>query len=201
MYRKYKEFVEGYIDITSEEWNIYTSKIEIMHYKKGDILHKAGEICNKISFINYGLARTYIIGENGKDYTWNILFNDDSAKANNLFVVDYYSFVTQNPSIVNIEVIEDCELLTVEYDDVQSLHNTLEKEKKFSCIMGEIAYASLYERMVDRQIKTSQERFEAFMQNTPYLLEKVPQYHIATYLGMTPQYLSQLKKEYKYENS
>ena len=198
MYTKYKEFIDKYIDITSEEWELYKSKINIEHYKKGQIIHHSGDVCKKISFINSGLARAYMIGEDGKDYTWNIMFNDNNAKVNNLFVVDYYSFITQNESMVNIEVIEDCELLVLEYDVVQSLHKTLRKEERLSRIISEIAYATLYEKMVDRQMKTSQERFEEFMQTTPYLLDKVPQYHIATYLNMTPQYLSQLKKEYKY---
>jgi len=198
MYTKYKNFIKQYIDVTSEEWELYKSKINIEYYKKGQIIHHVGDVCRKISFINSGLARAYMIGEDGKDYTWNIIFNDNNAKVNNLFVVDYYSFITQNESMVNIEVLEDCELLVLEYDDVESLHKTLQKEERLSRIIAEIAYATLYEKMVDRQMKTSQERFEVFMQNTPYLLDKVPQYHIATYLGMTPQYLSQLKNNYKY---
>jgi len=199
MYIKYKNFIKKYIDITDSEWERYKSKISIEYYKKkGQIIHHVDNVCNKISFINSGLVRTYIIDEEGKDYTWSIMFNDENAQVNNLFVVDYYSFITQNKSMVNIEVIEDCELLVVSYDDVNNLHNTLHKEEKFSRIMTEIAYANLYEKIVNRQIKTSEERFHAFMHATPYLLDKVPQYHIATYLGMTPQYLSQLKKEYKY---
>jgi CRP-like cAMP-binding protein len=198
MYTKYKNFIKQYIDVTSEEWELYKSKINIEYYKKGQIIHHVGDVCRKISFINSGLARAYMIGEDGKDYTWNIIFNDNNAKVNNLFVVDYYSFITQNESVVNIEVIEDCELLVLEYNDVESLHKTLQKEERLSRIMAEIAYATLYEKMVDRQMKTSQERFDAFMKTTPYLLDKVPQYHIATYLGMTPQYLSQLKNNYKY---
>jgi CRP-like cAMP-binding protein len=198
MYSKYKKFIEKYIDITSKDWEIYKSKIHIEHYSKGQIIHHAGDVCSKISFINTGLARAYMIGEDGKDYTWNIMFNDNNAKVNNLFVVDYYSFITQKESMVNIEVIEDCELLVLEYDVVQSLHKTLRKEERLSRLISEIAYATLYKKIVDRQMKTSQERFDAFMQTTPYLLDKVPQYHIATYLGMTPQYLSQLKKDHKY---
>lgn len=198
MYTKYKKFIDKHIDITLVEWKQYKSKINIEHYKKGQIIHHAGDICQKISFINTGLARAYMIGEDGKDYTWNIIFNDNNAKVNNLFAVDYYSFITQNESMVNIEVVEDCELLVIEYDVVQSLHKTLQKEERLSRLISEIAYATLYEKMVDRQMKTSQERFDIFMQTTPYLLDKVPQYHIATYLGMTPQHLSQLKKDHKY---
>ncbi len=198
MYTKYKKFIEKYIDITSEEWEQYKTKINIEYYKKGQIIHHAGKVCNKISFINSGLARAYMVGEDGKDYTWNIMFNDNNAKVNNLFVVDYYSFITQKESMLSIEVIKDCELLVMEYDAVQSLHKILRKEERLSRLMAEVAYATLYEKIVDRQMKTSQERFDTFMLTTPYLLDKVPQYHIATYLGMTPQHLSQLKKDYKY---
>jgi len=197
MYAKYKKFIEKYINITASEWELYKSKMHIVHYPKGQIIHYAGDVCNKISFIASGLVRSYIIDEDGKDYTWNIMFNDKNAKTNNLFVVDYYSFITRNKSIVNIEVIEDCVLLAIEYNDVKNLHTILQKEEKFSRIMSEIAYANLYEKIIDRQMKTSEERFDTFMHTTPYLLDKVPQYHIATYLGMTPQYFSQLKKEYK----
>jgi len=197
MYAKYKKFIEKHIDMTASEWKLYKSKICIEYYKKGQIIHHAGDVCSKIAFINSGLVRTYIISEDGKDYTWSIMFNDKNAQVNNLFVVDYYSFITRNKSMVTIEVIEDCELLVVAYEDVNNLHNTLHKEEKFSRIMSEIAYATLYEKITDRQIKTSQERFDTFMHTTPYLLDKVPQYHIATYLGMTPQYFSQLKKECK----
>jgi len=198
MYAKYKKFIENYINITKLEWEHYKSKISIEYYKKGQIIHHAGNVCNKISFINSGLARSYLLDDNGKDYTWNIMFNDSNAKVDNLFVVDYYSFITQNESMVTIEVIEDCELLVLAYEDISSLHKTLQKEERLSRLITEVAYTTLYKKMLDRQTKTSQERFEALMQSTPYLLDKVPQYHIATYLGMTPQYLSQLKKDYKY---
>jgi len=198
MYTKYKNFVDKYIDFSAQEWEFYKSKMNIEYYQKGQIIHNIGDICNKISFINSGLARAYMIGEDGKDYTWNIMFNDHNSTINNLFIVDYYSFITQDVSMINIEVIEDCELLVLGHDDVQILHETLQKEESFSRIISEIAYVTLYTKMVERQMKTSQERFDIFMKTTPYLLEKVPQYHIATYLGMTPQYLSQLKKDYIY---
>ena len=155
MYTKYQNFIRQYIDVTSEEWEQYKIKINIEHYKKGQIIHHAGNVCSKISFINSGLVRAYMVDEDGKDYTWNIMFNDNNAKVNNLFVVDYYSFITQKESMLSIEVIKDCELLVMEYDAVQSLHKILRKEERLSRLMAEVAYATLYEKIVDRQMKTS----------------------------------------------
>jgi len=198
MYTKYKNFIDKYIDISLQDWEIYKSKIKIEYYKKGQIIHHAGEICNKIGFINSGLARVFVLNNDGKEYTWNILFHDEYSKTNNLIVVDYYSFLSRKESIMSIEILEDSEMLMLNYEDMQFLHKHVKSEAKMSRIMTEIAYITLYKKLMDRQLKTSEDRFIEFMQTTPYLLDKVPQYHIATYLGMTPQYLSQLKKEYQY---
>jgi hypothetical protein len=64
-------------------------------------------------------------------------------------------------------------------------------------LISQEAYTYLHNSIIIRQTKTAKERFENFISETPYLLEKVPQYHIATFLGITPQHLSRLKKEYK----
>lgn len=61
--------------------------------------------------------------------------------------------------------------------------------------MGQEAYSYLHNLIIQRQTLTAKERFEEFIKNTPHLLDKVPQYHIATFLGITPQHLSRLKKE------
>lgn len=198
MYKKYKEFIQKYVEIKEDEWELYTSKLQVESYKKDQIIHHAGDVCEKISFMNLGLARAYVLSNNGKDHTWNIMFNDTQSQMNNLFVVDYYSFITQKKSIMNIVAMEDCELFSMHRNDVEIFHKVLSKEETFSRHMSELAYTTLYERIVNREVKTAKERFEYFMKKTPYLLDKVPQYHIATYLGMTPQYLSQLKKESKY---
>ena len=62
--------------------------------------------------------------------------------------------------------------------------------------MSQEAYSYLHKQIIDRQIKSAEERFEEFMEKTPYLLEKVPQYLIASFLGITPQYMSGLKKRF-----
>ena len=84
----------------------------------------------------------------------------------------------------------------MEYKDVQFLYDKLKKGERFGRLMSQEAYSYLHKQTIDRQIQSAEERFEEFMEKTPYLLEKVPQYHIASFLGVTPQYLSGLKKRY-----
>ena len=197
MYLKYKEFMQKYISLNFIEWNIVKSKLKIIHYKKGDIIHNIGDISTKLMFINSGLARAYILDENGKDNTWAIYFNDKNSHMTNLFVVDYESFINQTESKLAIDAIEDCEVVVTEYKDVEFLYNNTKKGDRFGRLMNQEAYSYLHNFIIIRQTKTAKERFENFVKSTPYLLDKVPQYHIATFLGITPQHLSRLKKEYK----
>ena len=196
MFSKYKQFMDKYISFSFIEWKLLTSKMKIKNYKKGETIHHMGDICTELLFINSGLARAYMIDENGKDYTWSIFFNDKNSHMTNLFVVDYDSFLNQTESNLSIEALEDCEVVILSYDNVQLLYDKLKHGGNFGRLMSQEAYTYLHRLIIDRQLKSATERFKIFMETTPYLLEKVPQYHIATFLGITPQYLSWLKKEY-----
>jgi CRP-like cAMP-binding protein len=193
MFTKYKKFIDKYISLNQIEWALFKSKVKIFHHKKGEIIHYAGDVCTKLMFINYGIIRAYIIDINGKDYTWNICFNDTNSKMTNVYVVDYDSFVNQSQSKISFEVLEDCELLSLTYNDLQFLYKHSKKGERFGRLMAEMAYSHTHNATIDRLTKTAKERFEDLINEAPYLLEKVPQYHIATYLGITPQSLSRLK--------
>ncbi|CAA6827239.1 MAG: cAMP-binding proteins - catabolite gene activator and regulatory subunit of cAMP-dependent protein kinases [uncultured Sulfurovum sp.] len=198
MYKKYKEFIDQYISFNIIEWTLLKSKLKTLDYKKGEIIHYAGDICSTLMFINSGIARAYIIDDEGKDHTWAIYFNDKNAKITNLYVVDYDSFIHKTESHISIEILEDAEFITVTYDDIQFLYNHKKKGERFGRLMSEAAYSYVHNYIIDRRTKSATQRFEEFMEKTPYLLDKVPQYHIATLLGITPQSLSRLKKNKKY---
>ena len=133
MLKKYKAFITQYISLNFIEWTLLKSKLKIEHYEKGDVIAQMGDVCTKLMFLNSGLARGYLLDEDGKDHTWVIYFNDPDAHMTNLFVVDYESFVNQTPSQLGIEVLEDCEVVSVEYEDLMLLYN---KAKSFTNVNG-----------------------------------------------------------------
>ena len=198
MFSKYKAFMEQYVSLNLAEWNIVRTKLKLQHYQKGEIIHHVGDICTQLMFINSGLARAFIIDENGKDSTWAIFFNDENANMTNLFVVDYESFINHKESKLEIVALEDCEVVVMNFEDVAFLYDNAKKGNIFGRLMAEAAYSYLHDLVIQRQTLTAKERFEHFIRETPHLLEKVPQYHIASFLGVTPQHLSRLKKEYKH---
>ena len=79
-YSKYKNFMQKYIFLNFVEWNLVKSKLKVVHYKKGDIIHKVGDICRELMFVNSGLARAYILDGKGKDHTWSIFFDESKFK-------------------------------------------------------------------------------------------------------------------------
>jgi CRP-like cAMP-binding protein len=198
---KYKKFLESHVSISSIEWNYFKSLIKIDHHHKGEIIHHAGSICTRFSFINYGIVRSYVVDIQGKDYTWDIHFNDDNSKINNVFIVDCDSFTNSKTSRLSFEVLEDCQLIAITNDAVQSLYTASKNGERLGRLLVEMAYSHSQNIILDRLTKTAEQRYQDFINKTPYLLDKVPQYHIATLLGIAPQSLSRIKNAHKNNNT
>ena len=201
MYAKYKQFMDQYINFNVIEWQIFKSKLKASHHKKGEIIHYASDVMDKLMFINSGIVRSYIISDEGKDITWHIYFSDEHSKMVNLYVIDYDSFVNRVPSQMSFEVLEDCEILSTDYNDVQFLYDYNKKGQRFGRLMAELAYTKVHRMYMGMLKDDASTRFENFMKDTPYLLDKVPQYHIASMLGIAPQSLSRLKAKLKTKES
>ncbi len=197
MLEEYKQFLEQFTSVTPDEWTSIKSSLIIHNYKKGEIIHYAGEICEYFSFINFGIVRSFLVDIHGKDYTWDIHFNDENSKINNVFIVDCDSFTNNKKSRMSFEVLEDSQLISLRNEAVQSLYNASKNGERVGRLLVERAYSHIQNIILDRLTKTAEQRYEEFIQNTPYLLEKVPQYHIATLLGITPQSLSRIKSATK----
>ena len=195
-FESYRNFMTQYVTLNPVEWALIRTRLRVYTFQKGETIHAIGDIPTHLLFIHSGLARAMILDEHGRDYTWSIFFNDETSHMSNLFVVDYDSFMRQTPSLLHIEALETCECVALSHEDVHFFYRTLKKGEQFGRMMTEAAYSYLHNTFIDRQSKSAAERFEIFMATTPHLLDKVPQYHIASYLGITPQYLSRLKKEY-----
>lgn len=197
-FNNYKKFLNSYIDLTLYEWELFQSKIDVQKYKKGEIVLYAGDVSNSFIFINSGLMRGYILDELGHDYTWHIYFNDKDSVVVNLIATDYDSFSNQIPSKMFIEVLKDSEVFIISYDDIEYLYSKIPAFEKFGRKVSGLFYSYSHNKIINQLVKSAEDRFEDFMKATPYLLEKVPQYHIATYIGITPQSLSRLKRNSKF---
>ena len=195
MANEFREFMSRYLSVDDEVWRFVESTFKNRAVKKGELITTMGDIHDRIYFIKSGLARAYTIDSDGKDFTWSIFFNDENSHVVNLFIVDYESFTNATPSRLEIEALTDINTIYVEKADLEYVNANSIDMLNFCKMMSDEAYCYLHHRVLDQQSKSAQERFEDFVREMPHLLDKVPQYHIASYLGITPIHLSRLKKE------
>ncbi len=192
----FQEFIEQIIDINEKDWNAVDIKFHNVCYKKGDIINKEGDVFRNIYFINTGIVRSYFTDNEGRDFTWYIHYSSDQANMKNLFVVDYASFIKQEPSKLFFEVIEDTKLLSISYNSIQKLYNLSAKWQEFGRLMADEGYYHIHHRTMSLLTENATKRYERLLEENPNLLQIVPQYYIASYLGITPQSLSRIRKKY-----
>ncbi|MDD5161087.1 MAG: Crp/Fnr family transcriptional regulator [Sulfuricurvum sp.] len=191
---KLLEFLNLNITLSSDEVDLLNHKMVQKHFKKGEMIHHCEHIHDSTYFIESGTARGFYIDENGKDTTWLIYFNDENSHMTNLFVLDYDSYLNQTPSKLHFEALSDCTVSIMKKEDVETLCSHYHKWSEFMRKSSDTAYSLVHEKFFSQLVENAEERFARFLKTTPHLLHKVPQYHIASYLGITPQHLSRLKK-------
>jgi len=150
-------------------------------------------------YINSGIIRSYIINEEGKDFTRQLHFNTNESAIGNLFAVDLTSLLMQTPSCRGFEVLEDSEVLIFSKHNLDKLFSCSEKWQKIGHIVTGLSYVSMDTYYNNLLTKSTKSRYLQLILSMSKLIEKVPQYHIASYLGVTPVTLSRIKKEIKNE--
>jgi len=171
----------------------------IRRYKKGEEIFFENDIWSEIMYINSGIVRSYIINAQGKDFTRQFYFNSDESSVANLFVLDLTSLTTQMPSKRGFTVLEDCETIVFSRESLYALYDNHKTWERIGRKMAEFAYIDMDRFYCDLLTKTPKERYEDLQHSMSDLLCKVPQYHIASYLGVTPVTLSRIRKNLERE--
>mgnify|MGYP000995178730 FL=1 len=150
MYESYRNLISTFSTISNEEWSKIESKLTLVSYKKGDVLLQAGDICKTLRFINKGIARLFFINEEGKEFTCFIAHNDKKSRATDKFILDFESFSKQTPSHSFVDMIEDCEIVELSYDDLQALCLEVKSVQVFMNEMSALVFTSIRDDMVYR---------------------------------------------------
>lgn len=193
MFTKFKDFLFTHIDITPEEWNLIESKLTISTYKKNEHILNHEEVCDKIRFINSGITRMYYFDENAKEFTCQISTNLEDHIIDN-FAIDYHSFTTQTKSMSNIEVLENTEIVEISFEDVKDLASKTTAFEQLHTKVTQLIHKSMRNDLINVNTLSNDERYENFIEKYSLVHKKIPQYIIASFLGITPVALSRLKK-------
>jgi len=193
MHQKLRAYFSTFVQPTDEEWAAMAQCFYVKQLPKNDFILKAGAVCKEMNFINKGGYRSYYL-KDGKEITTNFFFS-------NSFVADYSSFVTQQPSFEYIEAVEDSELVTFSYKDMQYYYEKYPMMQKFGRLIAEKIITNISNRQQDFLLYTPKERYLNLIKRRPKVVLNLPQIHVATYLGITPEYLSRIRRELKDINS
>ena len=152
---------------------------------KNEYLLNEGKICRHLYFVQQGALRGYYTLD-GKEITHWFGFEKD-------FVTSFHSFITQEPAVENIQLLEGSVLWVISKETLSELFNRYHEIERLVRIAYEKYYIRLEERFVNAHFKTATERYENLLQQTPHLLERVPLGYIASYLGISQETLSRIR--------
>lgn len=193
MNNKYKEDlirsnILKHIDVTESEWDIFFGLVEFKTFKKGEYLLKYGEVCNFHGFINKGFLRTFFLDQKGN--VVNLVFHTEDW-----WFGDIGSYVTLTPSKLNTIAMENTEAFILSSESLEILFEKIPKFERFFRILNQRTNAALMNRYIDDLTIPAKERYYKFMQARTNILNRVSLQHIASFLGMTKEYLSKIRSE------
>ena len=180
------ENIAKHVTLTPEEQELFLSKTETRQFKVKTILLSAGEVATCTYFVNSGILRSFNINDNIIEHVLHFA-------CEGWWIGDMYSYISGKPGNLFIEVLEDAEVVIITKENQQQLYQEIPKLERFFRILAENSLVSHQERLMDNLSLTAEERFEKFCSKYPTLIQKVPQKHIASYIGVTPEFFSKMK--------
>lgn len=183
-----RESIESKIHITDEEYTHFKSFFTEKKVKKREFLVREGEVNRHTYFIKKGVIVIYLTDRQGEMHTIQFGFEG-------YWIGDLYSFYTGKPSLYTIEALEDCELIYLEFGTQQAAYNAIPKIERFFRLLVENAYVNAQLRIAKTFSAAAEERYLALIERHPDILQRVPQYFVASFLGIKPQSLSRIRKQ------
>lgn len=171
---------------TPEELAVFNSLLEVRTVKKKTLLLQPGEICTFEAYVNKGCVRNYCIDKNGSEVILQLAIED-------WWVSDISSFHEQTPSRMFIETLEDSELLVMTVDRKEELLQRVPKFERVFRMMVQRHLVSVQNRLMNTIAMTAEEKYTDFIQRYPSIPQRVPQHLIASYLGISPEFLSKVR--------
>ena len=188
MYADLFRILGGFVDLDENETDLIRSSFNPLSLSKGEFFLKEGTVCRNVGFLHKGLVR-YFVYKDGEESTFEFTSEGE-------FIGDYQSFRNASVSIQNIQAIEDCELLVIDYPKVQNIYDAT----KNGNLIGRHLITHRFEIMVNQilavYMQNHEDRYKSFIDNYYGLTQRIPQYLIASYVGVKPESLSRIRRRF-----
>lgn len=178
--------IAKHISLDETESTYFTSRLTPVTPAKKEIILAEGQLCKTIYFVNAGTLRAFYTDTQGREST--IMFASKSW-----WITDMHCFLNQLPAMLQIEALENSSLLQLQKTDLDKLYDRIPKFERFIRIIMQNAYTREQLRMIETLSLPAEERYHRFLSKYPQVATQVTQKQIASYLGITPEFLSMLR--------
>jgi CRP-like cAMP-binding protein len=190
MYEKFIANLGLHVKLSEQEQAMIIDKLHQKIYKKGEYLLKTGQVCNYVFFVNNGCLRSFYTDTSSVEH--NILLHMEGWWAGAVA-----SFSKRKKSRYSIHVLEQAEIFALGYEDLETLLVNIPQLERFFRILYQNGFSFYQDRMIDMLSQTAEERYRKFRKIYPGLELRIPQKQIASFLGITPVFLSILRGKYQ----
>lgn len=182
------DYIAQHVELSPEEQSVFASKVKIRNYLKGQFVVQNGDVCKYENFVISGCLKTFYIDTSGQEHI--VMFAIE-----NWWTADMSSFLTQTPADYNVQCLENSVLAQIYYEDLEQLYRQIPKLERFFRIIIQKAYISSQKRLINNLSLPAKERYLQFREKYPQIEQRVPQYMIASYLGITKEFLSKIRSQ------
>jgi len=182
--------ITKHILLNEEETDYFLSLLKQQHVAKKDFILKEGQLCKNISFVNSGILRAYYADKDGKESTIMFALED-------WWITDMYCFINQKPAMLHIEAVENSNIFQLQKTDLDKLYIKVPKFERFFRIIMQNAYIREQLRIIQNLSLSAEERYHNFLEKYPQVAKQVTLKQIASYLGITPEFLSMVRANKK----
>ena len=182
------ENINQIVGLTTEEKYSIEQAYSTIEIAKGGLWVQQNKICDQVGFVVSGKLRNYYIDGAGNEVTCYFVAPEN-------FISSFTSFLTNTPANENISALEDSVLRVISKKDLEELCEQLPKVQIFRRVIAENLFITMEKRIFMLQSQSAHERYENMLKNNPDIILSVPLQYTASFLGITPQHLSRLRKE------
>lgn len=179
-------YIQKHITLSESDIRLIEDAVITRNYLKGQYIVQQGDICRYESFVISGCTKTFFMDADGNEHV--VMFAIE-----NWWTADLGSFVNQEPADYNIQCLENTTVIAFSYEKIENLYQEVPQLERFFRLIIQRALVAAQKRIVRNLSMSAKERYLLFRELYPNIEQRVPQYLIASYLGITRQFLSKLR--------